>query len=314
MSDLYAHVASPPPPPFPEEAIIAQNDRDTFARLMNYEEPPGIATRMYSYQFVSCYNLVPHVSMLIHLSARSPVCCRWRCLPLPWSTPSSPPLTKSEGMGDTTSTSVHGISSGILLSISSRPAASCESRRNIDESPALTQRRCEQMGVGKTLMCLALIVATLHQPTQPPKVSLGDNSPFTRHAVETYPFDRYREAREALSYPEGLTQLQLPSLVDLCSNILVGRDHSAARRDFVPPVLSDRLAQPTFYYEVPLENDCVRKAKKVAQQRYTRQTYLANTTLVVVPQILLGQWKDEVQKACNGWRVKCNGDHHQVST
>jgi hypothetical protein len=30
---------------------------------------------------------------------------------------------------------------------------------------------CEQMGVGKTLICLALVLASRHQPTQPPNDS-----------------------------------------------------------------------------------------------------------------------------------------------
>ena len=153
---------------------------------------------------------------------------------------------------------------------------------------------CEQMGVGKTLMCLALITATLHQPTRPPRVTLDDNTPLTRHTLQTYPFPRYALAREAMS--ASSTQIHLPSLVDLCSNILVGKDHSALRSEYAPQALVDRLREPTFYYVTPMEDDCVREAKRKYLKNFTETFDLAHTTLVVVPSILIGQWKDEIDK------------------
>lgn len=58
--------------------------------------------------------------------------------------------------------------------------------------------RCEQMGVGKTLMCLSLMVATLHTPPQPPDNTLDCSPAFTQHTLRTYPFPQHREARSRL--------------------------------------------------------------------------------------------------------------------
>ena len=50
-----------------------------------------------------------------------------------------------------------------------------------------------------------------------------------------------------------------------------------------------------FYYTYPHEPSCPRSVKEKRRQLPTKM-WLANTTLVVVPQILMEQWKAEIEK------------------
>lgn len=149
------------------------------------------------------------------------------------------------------------------------------------------------MGVGKTLMCLSLVVATLHTPPQPPDNTLDCSPAFTQHTLRTYPFAEHREARSRFEMAEpGL----MPSLSDLCATVLSNHDHSARKLDTVPIPQSKQLGLPRFYYIYPRDDPCEREAKRRQRQTTVTKMYLANTTLIVVPLILLQQWKFEIAK------------------
>ena len=53
MAELYRSVPSPPEPFFDEDSVTCATDREVYSRLMALEEPQGIKTRLYQYQFVS---------------------------------------------------------------------------------------------------------------------------------------------------------------------------------------------------------------------------------------------------------------------
>jgi len=161
---------------------------------------------------------------------------------------------------------------------------------------SLCPLRCEQMGIGKTLMCLSLIVATLHQPCQPPPNGIDMSPILTANAQSTYPFESYRSIRESVDIPESSICPTRPSLEDMCADILAKTDHSPRRSPFVPPTVLRLLDRQTFYYQYPSHDDCLREAKKKVLKRSIHKMHLANTTLVVVPQILVGQWKNEIGK------------------
>ncbi|ORX38379.1 SNF2 family N-terminal domain-domain-containing protein [Kockovaella imperatae] len=253
INELYAEIPSPPDPFFDDSSITCASDREAYYRLMELDEPRGIKTIMYKYQFMET-------------------------APKALVDPIFTPLNESGREGKY-------FINFINWDIQRHP-----SQYELPRGGIL----CEQMGVGKTLMCLALITATLHQPVRPPRVTLDDVSPLTSHTLNTYPFKRYVEAREALGV--DLAMPRLPTLVDLCSNILIANDHSALRAEYAPTTLVSRLKEPTFFYETPLEEDCVRGAKRKYLSSFTRTTELVHTTLVVVPRILMGQWKDEIKK------------------
>lgn len=53
MSDLYAALPSPVMPAFAIEAGQSGAEQEVYLRLMDHEEPEGIQTSLYKYQFVS---------------------------------------------------------------------------------------------------------------------------------------------------------------------------------------------------------------------------------------------------------------------
>ena len=154
------------------------------------------------------------------------------------------------------------------------------------------------MGVGKTLMCLTLVLATLHQPPQRPPHSIDDSGTITSNAFETFPFPKQEQAREELSHKIDVPRdkIKLPSLFDLCIDVLSKHDHSWRQNDYLSDIALARLNRNSFYCVAPPDTWCLRKARTQAIRKQTKKVYLANTTLVVVPQILLVQWKDEIEK------------------
>jgi hypothetical protein len=150
------------------------------------------------------------------------------------------------------------------------------------------------MGTGKTLMCLTLILATLHQPCQPPNVTLDASIVITDIAEDSYPFEKQNHLRDSLSMEPW--ELKRPTLQDMCADVLVKNDLSALRNPFLPPHLRHLLIRDAFYYQFPPDDDCIRAAKRKTLRRRTKKVYLANTTLVIVPSILVDQWKREIEK------------------
>ncbi|OCF32745.1 hypothetical protein I316_05666 [Kwoniella heveanensis BCC8398] len=153
---------------------------------------------------------------------------------------------------------------------------------------------CEQMGTGKTLMCLSLITSSLHQPTLPSSNSI-DLSPVTTDVAErTYPFAANAALRQMTGFPKAKTQLALPSLVDLTANLLAIHDPSARHTLSLPPAITDILHRKTFYCPLPADDHCARAARRRSTTNTVNKVFLAKGTLLVVPAILLEQWKSEM--------------------
>jgi hypothetical protein len=151
---------------------------------------------------------------------------------------------------------------------------------------------CEQMGVGKTLICLAVILSTLHQPAQPPPHEIDISPTVTAHEIHTYPFGPAEEIRFRI--PTIRFDAALPSLSEMCANILAPRDHSGASD--MGPHLSKLVKQRVCYYRYPPDTDCMRKAKAALISDIPERVYLSKTTLVIVPLILVEQWLQEIEK------------------
>ncbi|KPM43832.1 hypothetical protein AK830_g2714 [Neonectria ditissima] len=142
----------------------------------------------------------------------------------------------------------------------------------------------EEMGSGKTIICLALILATRDLPTQPPEHYRAGELPFrkrlgsladmaascaTRNSIPWKPyFDLYKEQLgeefshciEALERNPGYYLLPTPA----------------------PTRVGRRQARP------------ITPPKKI---------YLSSGSIVVVPNNLLAQWKQEIRKHTNGLEV-----------
>lgn len=188
-----------------------------------------------------------------------------------------------------------------LLDTSERPYYLDLSTMTIRRSPARFALSrggilCEQMGVGKTLMCLALILASRHQPVRPPQgYGISD---VTSDVALMWPTADSASLRAALTlhgqdFPEAAGGT--PSLASLCAEVLAREAPHAARVHDVPASCKPLLDRHCFYYRFPPPVRLPRGAKRVPFVPAER-TLLANTTLVVVPQILVGQWAQQIEE------------------
>lgn len=150
------------------------------------------------------------------------------------------------------------------------------------------------MGVGKTLISLAVILSTLHQPAQIPQHEVEISPVVTAHQLHTYPFGPADELRSRLPRHTPIRiDLALPTLAEMCANILATRDRSAAAD--VGPHMSQLLKQRICYYKYPPDTSCMRAAKAAYISDVPERIYLSKTTLVVVPQMLVEQWLHEIE-------------------
>ena len=153
---------------------------------------------------------------------------------------------------------------------------------------------CEQMGVGKTLMCITLIMATLSTPPAAPRDTMDSSPAMSSQSLSIFPFDPHIRARDAL----GIRQpsYRVPTLVELCGEVLNNRDSSAKHSALLSPPAEAILSRSMFYLTYPSEHSCYRGPRQAYQKEDVHRTWLAKSTLVVVPQILIAQWKLEVTK------------------
>jgi hypothetical protein len=151
------------------------------------------------------------------------------------------------------------------------------------------------MGVGKTLISLAVILSTLHQPAQAPPYEIDISPAITAHQLHTYPFGAAPDIRSQLpAYPPLRADLAMPSLAEMCADILATRDRSAAAD--VGPHMSKLLKQRICYYKYPPDTSCMRAVKAAYISDVPERVYLSKTTLLVVPPILVDQWLHEIEK------------------
>jgi len=155
---------------------------------------------------------------------------------------------------------------------------------------------CEQMGVGKTLMCLALILASRHQPTRPPTGTDQVSEVYTDVGLREYSTETASAMRQAIGLSGG-SITGTPSLASMCADLVAL--HNPAIRHSWPGLLTpsaERMldTRTCVYYRFPPPVRLPRGAKRVPDflpQRFI----LAQTTLVVVPQILVAQWLVEAE-------------------
>ncbi|ORY35502.1 P-loop containing nucleoside triphosphate hydrolase protein [Naematelia encephala] len=260
MAELYASLPSPEQPDF--EASFWTADNEAKRRLMDLEEPQGIKTRLYQYQFRS-------VAKMLQME------------------------TQPKRLVDPIFTPLHeeGRDGVYYVNLTTWDIQRHPGWYDLPRGGIL----CEQMGTGKTLMCISLITSTLHQPCTPPRNSIDTSDVVTDHAMRTYPFDRYGQLREQVGETLHPAGPGIPSLVDMCADIAVKSDQSY-RRSPLPTHIDEILSRQSCFYTFPAYDDAMREAKRKTLSRSIRKTYLANTTLVVVPGILVQQWKDELAK------------------
>ncbi|WWC63468.1 uncharacterized protein I303_106071 [Kwoniella dejecticola CBS 10117] len=260
MQDIYSQVPSPPIPQFVNPDSIS--DRELFDSLQAYENPYGVQTDLYKYQIRS-------VSRMVKMEMQPERLVDPLFIPI-----------QEAGRNDV-----------YYLNMATWDIQRHPGWYDLPRGGIL----CEQMGTGKTLMCLSLITSTLYQPTLPPPINV-DISPISTDVAErTYPFSADSDLRALTGFPRSRTHLKFPSLAELCSNVISTHDPSAKRNPYIPDMLRPALDRQTFYCTIPLDDECGRFVKKKTASQKVKKVYLAKGTLVIVPQILIHQWQAEIE-------------------
>lgn len=203
---------------------------------------------------------------------------------------------------------------------------------------------CDEMGSGKTLICLALILATMDQISRPDYESV--TSCITSEMAMRFPDEKYQDKDPAagllgriVTAPFGapspgerlgrrpITHIPKPepktshatrprtgsvSLAKIAAHRL--RTTHACRRDLIDTLpnqlqaLLGKESAPFILLWPPLPH----RVSRIIHNRTPLRVYLTSATLVLVPQTLLMQWLDEMEKHCEpqSLRVLCITDMH----
>jgi len=159
---------------------------------------------------------------------------------------------------------------------------------------------CEEMGAGKTAICIALIILTRHRLAVPEE-SPQSRTILTEMSFRYFPCEAEVEARNALGIPHPQT---MPSLVEqTLHKLAVDKQKSLRAREeefddnWTFGGLIDHLNP--FYLHF---NDSDKRMSARGVTKHTcdlpRKVYLSCATLVVCPLSLYEQWKSELYKFC----------------
>ncbi|KAF9425970.1 hypothetical protein BGZ94_007062 [Podila epigama] len=156
---------------------------------------------------------------------------------------------------------------------------------------------CEDMGTGKTAMCIALILHTKHQFSTPP-------SPFTPVYCELAPFvpSRVTEA-ENMDIHDLMPRLilspssSIPSLQDLAaaSCKINGVEYRRFEEYIGTEAFNLLESHPVYYFHDDSDPNRNHRHKRKATAA-PMKVYLSSTTLIIVPENLVAQWCNEINK------------------
>ncbi|KAJ4419603.1 hypothetical protein N0V85_000929 [Neurospora sp. IMI 360204] len=155
--------------------------------------------------------------------------------------------------------------------------------------PAYYDRVCggilaEEMGAGKTLICLALILATKHIPTSVPEL--------------------YRGA-------DPIVRPKVGSLMDMAAAVVtrsgapwkdIFAPDSQENDEFQYPLVMKAIQRNPGWYRLPQPNS-PRPTRRNTIETRGEMIYLSHTSLIIVPPNLVTHWEQEIEKHTSGLRV-----------
>lgn len=184
------------------------------------------------------------------------------------------------------------------------------------EYPTVAQTRggilCEELGTGKTVMSLALILATFDQLPTPEESYLDPRPVLTPLALRHFPSRTYADAREkcakrlpARKRMDAADTSRVPSLTEHLLHLCSTNPSDTGVREYEDVLKLSRLwkaykANTPFYHhyeDEPIET--LRTSRKAHGDSGPRTMFLSSATLVVVPPNLLNQWFNEINKHCD---------------
>ncbi|KAF8844559.1 hypothetical protein BDN67DRAFT_1000237 [Paxillus ammoniavirescens] len=184
------------------------------------------------------------------------------------------------------------------------------------ERPMVTSARggilCEELGSGKTVMVLGLVLATIGQLPDPEE-SLVDSRPVcTPLAFRYFPSHECATARVRAGWTSKVSTAdrRVPSLVELLLHHVRVSKEVVDLREYKDELESSHLwpllnSNTPFYHHRNVELITQQKSRsRRAPKLGPRVIYLTSATLVVVPLALLGQWDREILKHCRSC-VRC---------
>ncbi|KAI0273498.1 hypothetical protein BC834DRAFT_854101 [Gloeopeniophorella convolvens] len=168
---------------------------------------------------------------------------------------------------------------------------------------------CEELGTGKTIMILALVLATIDQLPKPEE-SIHDARPvMTPLAFRHFPHPEFEAARKRLTRRRQRRQPasnvdSVPRLLELMLHYVRTSPDGLHLRQNVDwlqnrGLLSQIDLNAPFYFQ---NEDPVAfpRSRRNKVDPGVRKMYLTTATLIVVPANLLAQWNSELMKHCLG--------------
>lgn len=145
----------------------------------------------------------------------------------------------------------------------------------------------EEMGTGKTLICLALVLSTRCEPTTAPEPFVPENPP-RRHKASLVDMCAATANRKSVPWKPyfDYIKIQFGQEHDRCISAL----KNPANRAFFK-VKSDPLVEPR------------RSSRLVPREVPTKEIHLGSGTLIIVPDNLVTQWREEIKKHTTGLEV-----------
>jgi len=155
-------------------------------------------------------------------------------------------------------------------------------------------------------MTLALILSTVDQLPAPPEAVDTITPVLTPIAYKLFPSEPFSGARKSAAPGKRGAKderLEVPSLLETMVHYVRVNSESVGLQPAEEELRAARLWDPImantpFYFQRDPKTADRKRALRVRARVAPVVTYLSPATLVLVPQNLLGQWENEINKHC----------------